>query len=321
MTSSPTSGSARLPTFVENRLPVRIRRARAFETIHGHRPDRRHPRTFSEKVNYRVLYDRRPLLAPTCDKLAMKELARASGADVRIPRTYWSGSDLQELADVDLPPTWVLKPNHSTNARVIFGHGTADAAGLADRTQGWLDPDSHARGLGEWAYDLARRCLVAEERIDDGGRPPADIKVYVFDGTPQLVQVHADRFGRHTKRLYRADWTPLTDQPGYPVSPAAPRPASLDRLLDAAAALGAPYDFMRVDLYEADGVLWFGELTPYPSSGLRAFAPADLDREIGDLWTLPAEITPPGLFPRRRPQSAPAAVPRSGRTPRHPDRS
>ncbi|MEJ5945305.1 ATP-grasp fold amidoligase family protein [Pseudokineococcus basanitobsidens] len=298
-----------LPTAVVNRLPVAWRRARQFREVHGYRPSTRSPSTFSEKVNHRVLRDRRALLVPLCDKLAMKDVAAASGADVRIPRTYWAGADAGELAGVEVPGGWVLKPNHSTNGRVLLGTGALPAADdLRAATAGWLDEDGHARGQGEWAYAFARRLLLLEERVGPGDGTPADLKVFVFDGEPALVQVHDDRFGTHTKRLYRADWTPLPDQPGYPVSEPSSPPPELDALLEAASVLAAGYDFMRVDLYVWRGEVWFGEYTPYPSSGLRRLAPAALEDELGALWRLPARG-------RRRPADVLRAATRgSGRT-------
>src|SRR4051812_1976005 len=85
-------------------LPVPVRRALRFRQSHGRLPPLRGPRTFNEKVNWRIVHDRRPILAWTCDKLAMKEHARriAPGL-VCIPETLWFGSDIAELADVDLP--------------------------------------------------------------------------------------------------------------------------------------------------------------------------------------------------------------------------
>lgn len=273
---------------VRDRAPVVLRRGWVFWRAHGRVPRLRHPVTLSEKINHRILYDRRPELSPTCDKLAMKDLALASGADVRIPETWWTGTDLVELRHVELPGAWVLKPNHSTNGRVVFGDGSVvDLAALAERTRGWLEPDRHARLHGEWAYTQARRTLLVEQRIGPTHRALADYKVLVFHGVPALVQVHEGRFGAHTKRLYRPDWTPLPAQPGYPPAPPTPPPACLPRLLEAAASIARAYDFMRVDLYDWAGELWFGELTPYPASGLKTFAPRELDAELGALWTLP----------------------------------
>ena len=58
-------------------------------------------------------------------------------------------------------------------------------------------------------------------------------------------------------------------------------------MLAAAARLGAPFDFVRIDLYAVGGAVWFGETTPYPGAGLEAFEPADVDRQLGDWGRLP----------------------------------
>src|SRR5205085_1748016 len=102
------------------------RRARLYRAAHGRWPAVLRPRSFTEKLNWRISWDRRPLLAHTCDKLAMKEHAcRAAAGLVRVPETFWSGTDVADLVHADLPPRWVLKPNH-TCMRVHFGEGRPD---------------------------------------------------------------------------------------------------------------------------------------------------------------------------------------------------
>lgn len=143
-------------------VPVGLRRRRWYRKKFGRRLDTRAPRTFTDKVNWRILKDRRPLLLGTCDKLWMKEHASAVAPGlVRVPRTYWSGTDLAELASVDLPARWVLKPNHGCKL-VHLGEGTPDVQALRALTTGWLEQDLAAR-TGEWAYGTARRLLLVEE--------------------------------------------------------------------------------------------------------------------------------------------------------------
>ncbi len=268
----------------ERALPAPLRRARRYAAFHGRRPPQQRPRTFTEKLNWRITWDRRALLAQTCDKLAMKGTAlRLAPGLVRVPRTYWVGTDVAELAGLDLPDRWVLKPNHSC-ARVLFGAGPADPARLAEATNGWL-LDRYWRKSDEWAYRRARPLLFVEERIG-AGDPPADLKVVVTDGHPRLVAVHTDRRDGLRIRLHTPDWEPLAWSWGYPTGPDAPRPERLPELLAAAAALGRNFDMLRVDCYEADGKLWFGELTPYPGAGLCRLEPG-LDAWLGERWTLP----------------------------------
>jgi hypothetical protein len=127
------------------------------------------PGTFNDKVNWRVLNDRRPVLEWTCDKLAMNDRAR-SVAGLRVSHTLWAGTGVGELPGALLPDDWVLKPNHRSGV-VHFARGTPDAEHLQSVTAGWLHP-FEAVGLGEWAYSRARPLLLAEEVIGEPGSPP-----------------------------------------------------------------------------------------------------------------------------------------------------
>jgi hypothetical protein len=273
----------RVPQSVVRRLPLRLKRAVLYRQAHGVWPPDRRPATFTEKVNWRVVHDRRPLIGQLGDKLAMKEHAARVLPALSVPRVLWTGTDVADLAGVDLPQRWVLKPNHGT-MRVHIGAGRPDAAELARITAGWLD-EPLFRDRGEWVYSQARRLLIAEEFLGSG-QPPVDHKFLVFGGRVELVQVDTGRFGEHRRRLYSPDWTPVDVVEAVAPGPLTPPPASLQEMTKVAEALGADFDFVRVDLYDVDGEVWFGELTPYPGGGLDPFDPV-LDRVLGSYWQLP----------------------------------
>lgn len=249
----------------------------------------RRPQTFNEKANWRILNDRRDRIVAACDKMRMKEMARAAypGQKLRIPETYWFGTDLRDAPDLtDLPP-WVLKPNHSSG-HVLFGpEPQTDLAALLKQTRDWGN-----RGpltLGEWGYSEAQPGLLVEERIPTpDGTPPTDYKFFVFDGRVELIQVNRDRFASQTATFLDTDWNPLPVC--WRIMPVAdePRPPELETMLEIASALGSGWDFIRIDLYAVDGVIWFGEYTPYPGSGLLRYRPMTFDVEQGVHWQLPA---------------------------------
>ncbi|WP_222192770.1 ATP-grasp fold amidoligase family protein [Modestobacter italicus] len=272
-----------LPPAAVRRLPLLAKRAVLYRRAHGRWPGRP-PRTFTEKVNWRVVHDRRPLIGRLGDKLAMKDHASTVLPSLSVPRVLWTGTDVAELAEVALPDRWVLKPNHGT-MRVHLGAGRPDVAALRRLTTGWLD-EPLFRDRGEWVYSQARRTLLVEEFIGSAGEVPADHKLLVFGGRLELVQVDTGRFGQHRRRLYTPDWTPVDVVEAVPPGPVTPPPASLPELTKVAEALGEGLDFIRVDLFDVAGEVWFGELTPYPGGGLDRFDP-DLDRRLGALWQLP----------------------------------
>src|ERR1700733_7132943 len=125
------------------RLPSGPSRRALFFYAHHRFPQVGSPVTFNEKVNWRILKDRREIISWTCDKLAMKDYASsvqiAAGHDLRIPRTLWSGTDVRELEKVKLPEHWVLKPNHRSGT-VFFGHGEPDVRALQETVRGGLRP-------------------------------------------------------------------------------------------------------------------------------------------------------------------------------------
>ena len=270
-------------------LPPGARRRYLYLAGQGRLPRLRAPRTFTEKVSWRILRDRRPVLAWTCDKLAMKEHAHRlrQEAGVRVPETLWAGDDLAAVVGRRFDRPWVLKPNHRSGL-VRFGAASEviDAATVA-ATRDWLRDDQNAL-LGEWAYSRARKLFVVEEAIG-GGAPLDDYKFFVFDGEVAAIQVDRGRFTHeHTRSFHTPDWAPLPVQVVAPSGPPTAAPADLAEMLRAAEVLGGSFDFMRVDLYTTGDEVWFGELTPYPSGGCMRYEPRAFDAWLGAHWSLPA---------------------------------
>lgn len=266
-------------------LPIAIKRRVLFRRAHGYRLPRS-PETFSEKVQWRIIRDRRPLIALTGDKLRMKEYATERSTSVLVPETLWSGTDLTPILDRDWGCRWILKPISGTGSNVA-GSGSLRDAGVDSRTvQGW-NYDA-ARRYGEWAYSRARSGYLLERFIEtpEGGSPQ-DLKFYVFGGRVRVIYVSApaDEGGQH--RFYTPAWEPTAfRRPEIPLAAPQTAPPNLERLITIAEEIGAEYDFIRVDLYDTDAGVFFGELTPYPAGGLRRFDPPSADRELGALWHL-----------------------------------
>lgn len=273
------------------RLPSGLSRRALFMFYYRRLPHVRNPVTFHEKINWRIIKDRREIIAWTCDKLAMKDYAAtvqgAINHGVRIPQTLWTGTDVGALSNIELPEHWVLKPNHRSG-HVFFGHGRPDIASLERITQSWFQ-QVEGTVLHEWAYLNARPLLLVEELLGVPGVSPPDYKFYVFDGEVAAIQVHTGRHADHRLRWYLPDWSPLdVASIRLQLSPVEPLPPSnLDKMVAIAGDLGRPFDFMRIDLYNVDGDIFFGELTPYPASGIDRFVPDSFDDELGAKWQLP----------------------------------
>ena len=141
----------------------------------------------------------------------------------------------------------------------------------------------------EWVYGrMPRRVIVEELLTGADGAIPDDYKFFVFHGRCAFVQVDGGRFGRRTQDFFRPDWQHLPLRGGPPrAEPRPVRPACLAEMIEVAERLGVGTDFVRVDLYDVDGRVVFGELTSFPAGGDSPFDPESFDEEFGRPWTVP----------------------------------
>lgn len=288
-------------------LPLSLRRHLLYMRTYRRWGNFVRPKLMSEKTQWRVINDRRPILAFTQDKLAAKEYAQCALASakmkdlVRFPATLWVGTDVRQLQAMahQLPARWVLKPNHSSGRfRVLDSDAEPidwnDLIAAGDR---WIQRDEEELVLGHWAYGQARHLLIAEERVGIAGGQPIALKVHMHEGIVAVYFVIDESIPSRPYACFRADgswirWRsnsdPVNEDPSnLPVIDLSTR----EILLDASRVIGAPFDMMRVDFFWDHQTLWFNELTPYHSSGLFPVSEAN-DRWHGEMWCLP-DLTAP----------------------------
>jgi hypothetical protein len=141
--------------------------------------------------------------------------------------------------------------------------------------------------MGEWAYSRATPQILVEERIGATDVLPSDYKFFVFGGTARYVLVVTDRAADPRASYYDTTWNRVATHPGAEDLPLVPAPPQLAAMIEVAERIARGFDFLRVDLYDVDGQVWFGETTPYPMSGLGRYSPDSFDEELGSWWTLP----------------------------------
>ena len=272
----------------------------------------RTPRTFNEKVVYKMAWDRNPMLRVFADKVAARDhVARVVGPHL-LATQYAVVDDPRDLDLTGLPTRYVVKPSHASGA-VIIVHDLADPAHRLPVLPGdrgwtgataWVRPehlDRHrfdamcdhwlrhdywrALGSTEWAYRGIPRRLVVEEFLEEDGSIARDFKFMVVHGRVTWFRVNQHRGDGETTAHFDRDGTPLPFEYSNPRPAETPAlPANLDEMIGIAEALGADTDLVRVDLYDADGRIIFGELTNYPSAGRASFDPPEYDTIMGEPW-------------------------------------
>ncbi len=275
-----------IPTL--DRLARARRLSRRMEAALGYKPNLRLPRTYNEKLAWRILYDRNPLFPLTIDKVAVRDyVARKVGAEFLIP-LYGVWNHAADVPWDRLPSRFVLKASHGWNMNLlVHDWTTADRCSAMVQAEGWLRR-SHYADAEEWGYrDILPRLLVEDMLLDENGAIPHDLKFYVFNGKTKLLRVHADRFGEHRVTFFDSDLELLPFRQIYPADPSYVLPPQAGELAKLAERIAEDFDYARVDLYLVDGRAWFGEITHYDGSACVPFTPAIHDRVIGDIWHLP----------------------------------
>ncbi|EMQ99531.1 ATP-grasp fold amidoligase family protein [Paeniglutamicibacter gangotriensis] len=273
-------------SIVVSRLPLRLRRELLYFR-YFRRPIAKHPVTFLDKIQWRVLHDRRQIIAIGGDKLAMKAHA-TSASSAKVPETIWQGEGIADILDVDWGCEWVLKPREGSGY-LAFGSGPLRSSNVSvESVSQWKQMDQY-KVQGEWAYGQSEPGYFLERRIPTpNGDSPNDLRFFVFDGTVRLVQTDTPRFDGVRRRFYTPEWEPLEVTQGLAqLAPPAPRPDRLEEMLRIATEIGAGYDFIRVDLYDVPDGIYFGEIPPYPTGGMGRYSDDEFDKWLGSFWTLP----------------------------------
>ena len=269
------------------------------------------PRTFNEKVRYKLLRDRRALMVTFVDKVAVRDHVAAIAGEEVLPRMLHVLDDPADLTRVTLPEAYVVKPSHGSGVAVIVSPTAPDEARLPPPEWGWVyshvrpehAPLPHLAEMGrvwlsklygrgpnhEWAYGHVPRRVVVEEFLGGAdGTVPDDYKLFVFHGTCRYVQVDRGRFESRTQDFFTPDWVHVPLSGGHPwAEPRLARPEQLDAMVDLAERLGQGTDFVRVDLYALPGRIVFGELSSFPAGGDSPFHPESYNAEFGSHWTPP----------------------------------
>lgn len=282
---------------------VLVRMARLWRT--------RKPRTFREKVRYKMLRDHRDLIVTFADKAAVRDHVASVIGERYLPRAYAIVDDPRALAAMQWPDAYVVKPTHGSGAAIVVSPTAPADARLPESRWGWVyrhvrpehvTPQAlaaiaegwlaklYGRGPNhEWVYGrMPRRVIVEELLAGADGAIPDDYKFFVFHGRCAFIQVDSGRFGIRTQDFYRPDGSRVPMSGGPPwADPERPLPAHLGEMVRLAERLGAETDFVRVDLYDVDGRIVFGELTSFPAGGDSPFDPEEFNTEFGRPWTVP----------------------------------
>lgn len=277
-----------IPDSIMLRLQYRIKM--------GFFPDFKHPKRFTEKLQLYKMKYRNPVMHQCVDKYEVRKYVESKGLGHILNELYGIYDRIEDIDFDALPNQFVIKTTDGgggLNVIVVKDKQSADFTDIRKKLSSWgagKERKKQKSGGREWAYyDISKRRIIIEKYLNDNNGNEydnlTDYKFFCFNGQPHCLQVDTGRFDSHHQDYYDMSWQWLGVHCTYPNSRAIECPNNFDAMKHVAAKLSSDFPFVRVDLYNIQGCIYFGELTFYPSSGYGKFTPDAFDYQLGTMFT------------------------------------
>lgn len=241
------------------------------------------PTTYNEKLNYLKLTDRNPDYVPYVDKLMAKEKAKELLGEDYVAKVIKTYHQVEDIDLRDLPESFVLKTTHDSSGVVIC----KDKARFSWREQQRkldrsLRQNFYYMGR-EWPYKHIEPRIFAEEYLEDQStKELRDYKFFCFDGEPRLMFIASGRANNKTTfDFYDMNFQHLPIRQHYPNHGPVEKPEKWEEMIEVAKICSKGLKHVRIDLYQVNGEIYFGEWTFYHFSGFMPFEPQEWDDIIG----------------------------------------
>lgn len=249
----------------------------------------KNPKRWTEKLQVYKMYYRNPVLPQCVDKYEVRQYVESKGCACNLVQLYGVWDHASEIDFSKLPSSFVLKTTNGGGGEDVILVRDKFSCDL-EQTISFLDSKraKDVNGGREWAYTgISKPRIIAEELLINKENPDAgveDFKILCFEGEPHYIIVDKDRYIDHRRNFYTTSWERVyvtTDHEQFETP--YPKPTNFLEMLNVARKLSAGFPFVRVDLYNVEGQIYFGELTFYPWTGYVQFTPDEFDFTLGDL--------------------------------------
>lgn len=251
--------------------------------------DLKNPKTYNEKLQWIKLYDKNPLMTKCCDKFTVREYVKQQGCEEILNHMIWQGFDPKDIPFSVLPPKYVIKVTHGSTFNIIQdGALQITKNEIINKCKKWLKA-KFLPCYGEWFYGIERPRIIVEDFIESADDTQLrDYKVFCFNGNPKIIRVDTDRFTNHKMDFFDCEWNRINNAgmgfaiSGRPIE----KPLCLQKMLEYATKLSAPFHHARVDFYIVKEKIYFGEITFTNGAGFDKFSSYDFDLMLGNYLKL-----------------------------------
>lgn len=262
-----------------------------YKYIFGRRMNPIHPRRYTEKLHVFKISKVAESLAPYVDKYAVRPyVAQVIGEEHLIP-LLGVYETVEEVDLADLPSEFMLKATHGSGWNIFCpDKKKLDWPEAMEKLHGWLGTNFYEL-YHERQYKNIPPRLIAEKMLHEHEDGLTEYKIHCYAGKAQTIRAQAGRLGKIRKSFYDLDWNQLPfNYLHKPPTPPAPvgKPERLNEMILLAEKLAAPFPYVRVDLYNIKGKIYFSELTFSPNNGQDVFDPDFYDLKYGKMIDLGA---------------------------------
>lgn len=243
------------------------------------------PTRYTEKINILKISPEAKELAEYTDKYLVRDyVKRTVGENYLVP--LLGIYDTPNEIDIEvLPNQFILKCTHGSGMNIICTDKSKfDWPKAKQQLKVWLKSNFYHTFGRELQYNYIKPHIICEKYLSNGSNDIIDYKIYCFSGEPTFIRTMTGRSDKMKKAMYMSDWS----KPKFEFiseeqddSWILPKPENLDLMLSLAKKLSKPFPFVRVDFYNIDGQIYFGELTFTPAAGIQYFSPDGYDEFYG----------------------------------------
>lgn len=265
-----------------------------YKNVFGRELDLINPLTYNEKLQWLKLKNRKPEYTKLVDKYEVKKyVADLIGEQYVIP-TLGVWDKIEDIEFDKLPNRFVLKCTHDSGGVVICDDKTKFNKKTAIKKLKKRFKHNYYAENREWIYKDVKRRIIAERFLDSPTGDLVDYKFLCFDGKPELMFIASERncADKETKfDFFDMQFNKLPFTNGHPNSDKyIEKPEQFDKMKELASVLSRGMPHVRIDFYQSEGKVYFGEITFFHWSGFTPFDPPEWDRKLGDMLKLPKSL-------------------------------
>ena len=247
--------------------------------------DLENPKTFNEKLQWLKLNEHNPYYTEIVDKYEVKEIVKNIIGEEYIIPTLGIYNNFDEINFEDLPEQFVLKCTHDSGGISICSDKTKyNKDKVKKEIQNRMKKNFYYR-FREWPYKNVKPRIIIEKYLSDNDKNNSlnDYKFMCFNGKVKLCLVCSDRFNGLKETFFDEEWNILDlKRINHEIDDSIKKPKNFEQMKILAEKLSKNFKFLRVDFYEVNEKIYFGELTLYPAGGMEKFQPQKWDEILGE---------------------------------------